>query len=161
MKRGRKPKPRALRLLEGKPGHRPLPPDIKPPGDAEMPEHLEGESKIEWNRVIGQLRTLGLATSLDRAALAGYCVSWARWVEAEKALKRYGAIVKAPTGYPMQSPYLGVANQALKLMREFLVEFGMTPVARTRVGTDEHLGLAEPKRTATDPRSPARFFRDG
>jgi P27 family predicted phage terminase small subunit len=122
-----------------------------------MPEHLKGEASKEWNRVIGELQRLGLATSLDRAALAGYCQSWSRWVEAERALKRYGSIVKAPAGFPMLSPYLHVANIALKQMREFLIEFGMSPAARTRVETDE---VPTPKLTAIDGKAPGRFFRD-
>jgi P27 family predicted phage terminase small subunit len=157
VKRGRKPKPRKLRLLEGNPGKRPLPPDISPAGDVTMPPHIQGEAKLEWERVIGELRRLGLATMLDRAALAGYCQSWARWIEAEQQLKRYGAIVKAPTGYPMLSPYLHVANMALKQMREFLVEFGMSPAARTRVEID---GDPTPVLTAIDGKRAGRFFRD-
>lgn len=156
--RGRRPKPRSLRVLEGNPGKRPLPPDLAPQGDAEMPKHIQGEAKAEWDRVIGELRRLGLATSLDRAALAGYCQSWARWVDAERQLRRYGAIVKSPSGYPMQSPYLGMANMALKQMREFLVEFGMSPAARTRVATDEP--PLHPKPSGTEGKAPWRFFRD-
>lgn len=158
MKRGPRPKPRARRVLEGVPGHRRLPPDITPTGDAEMPRHLAGEAKTEWERVIGELRRLGLATSLDRAALAGYCQSWARWVEAERQIRRYGAIIKSPSGFPMQSPYLGVANMALKQMREFLVEFGMTPAARTRVESEEV--PAPPLSVVPGGKSPARFFKD-
>jgi len=157
MKRGRKPKPRALRVLEGNPGKRSLPPDISPQGDAEMPPHLEGEAKKEWERVIGELRRLGLATSLDRACLAAYCASWARWVEAEGQLKRYGAIVKAPTGFPMLSPFLHCATIALRQMHEFLVEFGMSPASRTRVETDE---VPLPSRPPTTGKTPGRFFRD-
>ena len=31
------------------------------------------------------------------------------------------------SAYPMQNPYLAIANTAIKQMKAFLVEFGMTP----------------------------------
>jgi P27 family predicted phage terminase small subunit len=76
---------------------------------------------------------MGLLSKIDRAALALFCQAWARWVEAEEALKRYGVMVKSPNGFPMQSPYLAVANKAMEQMRALLAEFGMSPSSRTRV----------------------------
>jgi P27 family predicted phage terminase small subunit len=76
---------------------------------------------------------MGLLCKIDRAALALFCQAWARWVEAEEALKRYGVMVKSPSGFPMQSPYLAVANKAMEQMRALLAEFGMSPSSRTRV----------------------------
>jgi P27 family predicted phage terminase small subunit len=125
-----------------------------------MPPHLTGEAKAEWERVIGQLRKLNLASSLDRAALAAYCVCWERWLGAERELRRYGAVVRSAHGYPVPSPYLTVATTALKQMREFLVEFGMSPSSRARVQTDELPGPARPPLTVLDGKSPDRFFRD-
>jgi P27 family predicted phage terminase small subunit len=158
MTRGRKPKPRPLRILEGNPGKRTLPPAIIPTGKATMPPHLARAAKKEWRRVITELQALGLATSLDRAALAGYCQSWARWVEAEEQLKKYGTIIKSPTGFIALSPYVMLAQASLKQMREFLVEFGMSPSARTRVKPDETRAPA--KATGTDGKAPGRFFRE-
>ena len=163
MKRsGPPPKPRATRVLEGNPSGRKLPPDIRPSDDVEIPEFLQGDAKREWNRVSVELRRLGLLTMLDRACLAGYCQSWARWIDAEKHLRRYGAIVKSPTGYPMQSPYLAIAQAAMKSMQSFLLEFGMSPAARTRVETDDPPapGPRPPLTVVDGTKSPDRFFRD-
>lgn len=79
------------------------------------------------------LAQLGLLTQIDRAALAVYCQAWGRWVEAEEALKKHGVMVKSPSGFPMQSPYLAVANRAMQQMKEMLTEFGMSPSSRSRV----------------------------
>jgi P27 family predicted phage terminase small subunit len=146
---GPPPKPRGLRVLEGNPAKRPLPPDIRPNVELVMPRHLEGAARAEWRRVVPQLRRLGLATSLDRAALAAYCQAWARWLRAEGQLRRYGELVKAPSGYALPSPYLSIANKAMQQMREFLVEFGMSPAARVRVQPDEDAStfLAPGRRT--------------
>jgi P27 family predicted phage terminase small subunit len=79
-----------------------------------------------------QLHRLGLLTSIDRSAFAAYCVIYARWVEAEEALKKTGPVVKSPSGFPMLSPFYTVANQSLAQMRAYLTEFGMTPSSRSR-----------------------------
>jgi P27 family predicted phage terminase small subunit len=74
-----------------------------------------------------------MAAPLDRAALAAYCQAYGRWVEAEEKVREFGAVIKAPSGFPIQSPYLGIANTAMRQMRDFLTEFGMTPASRTRI----------------------------
>lgn len=136
---GRKPKPTYLKLLEGNPGHRPLNKNEPkpPPATPRCPRHLSAEARREWSRVTPLLATLGLLTRIDRAALAMYCEAWGRWVEAEDALKKYGVMVKSPNGFPMQSPYLAVANMAMQQMRGLLTEFGMSPASRTRLSVQE------------------------
>lgn len=78
-----------------------------------------------------------VVTVADRAALAAYCQAWGRWVEAEQQLAQHGTIVKSPNGFPIQNPYLAVANKALQQMHKLLVEFGLTPSARSRVKPTE------------------------
>jgi P27 family predicted phage terminase small subunit len=97
------------------------------------PAHLQGEARKEWKRMGKKLLDCGLMTEIDGAALALYCQSWARWVEAEGNLLKYGTVMKSPTGFPIQSPYLAIANKAMNQMTRLLVEFGMSPSARTRV----------------------------
>jgi P27 family predicted phage terminase small subunit len=91
------------------------------------PSHLEGEARKEWKRMGHKLVECGLMTEIDGAALALYCQAWARWIEAERNLVRYGVVVKSPSGFPMQSPYLAVANKAMEQMTRLLVEFGVSP----------------------------------
>jgi P27 family predicted phage terminase small subunit len=97
------------------------------------PAHLQGEARKEWKRMGKRLLECGLMTELDGAALALYCQSWARWVEAEANLVKYGTVMKSPSGFPIQSPYLAIANKAMGQMTRLLVEFGMSPSSRTRV----------------------------
>jgi P27 family predicted phage terminase small subunit len=135
VKAGRKPTPTKLKLLRGNPGKRKLgkgepEPKVEAPA---CPPHLDEEARAEWGRIEKELLLLGLLTNLDRAALAAYCQAWSRWVDAETKLQQFGTVIKAPSGYPIQSPYVTIANQAAKQMREFLVEFGLTPSSRTRV----------------------------
>jgi P27 family predicted phage terminase small subunit len=132
---GGRPQPTRLKLLRGNPGKRALNPDEPQPDPAlpEPPDHLSDEAQREWERVGGLLLSLGLVSDLDRAALAAYCQAWGRWVEAEEALRQYGVVIKSPAGFPIQSPFLAVANKALEQMRWTLLEFGLTPAARTKV----------------------------
>lgn len=132
---GRKPIPTALKLLAGNPGKRQLNErEPRPVRQApKCPKHLTGEARAEWRRAAKQLLDVGVLTTIDRTALAMYCQAWARWLEAEEALRQYGVMVKSPSGFPMQSPYLAVANKAMEQMQRLLTEFGMTPASRTKV----------------------------
>ena len=134
--RGRKPKPTALKLLDGNPGKRPL--NEREPlmlqGLPEPPEWLDAEARAEWDRIVPELAEMGLLSRADRPALAAYCTAWSRWVEAEAMVKKLGTIVKSPEkGFPMKSPYLSIADQSLETMRKLMVEFGLTPSSRSRI----------------------------
>lgn len=133
--RGRKPKPTHLKLLEGNPGRRALNageprPEVKIPT---CPQHLCPSAKAEWKRLAQQLFTLGILTTLDRATLAAYCQSYGRWVEAEQKLKETPALLKMPSGYVQQNPWLTIANKQLELMHRYMSELGLSPAARSRV----------------------------
>lgn len=133
--RGRRPKPTALKLIEGNPGKRPYNPrEPKPRASAPTcPAHLSPTAKAEWRRLIRQLDALQMITQLDRAALAAYCQAYGRWVEAERKLKETPVLLKTPAGYVQPSPWLAIANKQLELMAKFMAELGLTPSARSRL----------------------------
>jgi P27 family predicted phage terminase small subunit len=132
---GPPPKPTALKQLQGNPGKRRLNRhEPKPTGIPTCPKHLDREAKREWKRISAELITLGLLTNVDRAALASYCTAYSRWVAAELAIQKFGVVIKSPkSGFPIQNPYVGVANTAVDQMRKFATEFGLTPASRTRL----------------------------
>jgi P27 family predicted phage terminase small subunit len=111
------------------------------------PSHLQGEARKEWRRMGKKLLECGLITEIDGPALALYCQSWSRWVEAEENLVKYGTVIKSPSGFPIQSPYLAIANKSMAQMTRLLVEFGMSPSARTRVAFNK----PEPPRSRYEP----------
>jgi len=82
---------------------------------------------------VPELLAAGLLTKLDRAALVGYAIAWGQWSEALDALRTHGTLVKSPSGYPMQSPYVAIANKAFEQWSRMLGEFGMSPSSRSRV----------------------------
>jgi P27 family predicted phage terminase small subunit len=133
--RGRKPTPSAIRELEGNPQHRPMNPHEPRPQSAipPCPKHIKGEARKEWNRITKALDAIGVISKLDRATLATYCTAWQRWVEAEEQLKKHGPVVKSPSGFPIQNPYLAICNKAIEQLTKLSAEFGLTPSSRTRI----------------------------
>lgn len=133
--RGRKPTPTNLRILRGNPSHRPLNAAEPKPAAADLapPDWLDGLARTEWTRLAPLLHRLGLLTEIDVQALATYCQTYARWREAEEKIKEFGLVIKGRNGYPVISPFAAVADRAMRQMKGFLIEFGMTPSARSRV----------------------------
>ena len=103
----------------------------------DCPPHLSEVAQAEWDRVAETLHEIGVLTKIDRAALAAYCQSYGRWVEAEEQMKKTPAMLKTPSGYVQQSPWMSVANKQLEIMGRYVTELGMTPAARRRVATVE------------------------
>lgn len=137
-KRGPKKKPTALRVFEGNPGHVPIGNEAKPdPSIPTPPDHLSDVALVEWRRVTPHLSAIGLLSQIDRASLAAYCQAYARWVEAETAMAKYGAVLfTREQKWPVLSPYYTIAMQSAKQMKEFMSEFGMSPASRVGLKVD-------------------------
>ncbi len=90
---GRKPKPTAVKKLEGNPGKRKL--NTKEPvpakGMPDCPEWLLPEAKKEWERLADLMNQMGILTEVDMAAFAAYCQSYARWKEAQEHIDSEGS----------------------------------------------------------------------
>ena len=135
--RGRRPTPTRLKMLTGNPGKRPLNEDEPKPEAAipDCPPELSPAARKEWDRLATELGSLRILTNLDRAALAAYCTAYALWAEATVQIEKYGAMIKSPQGFPIQSPYLAIANRQAEIMMRIASEFGFTPASRSRIAT--------------------------
>jgi P27 family predicted phage terminase small subunit len=78
--------------------------------------HLLEVARKEWRRLATPLYRMGVLSVTDRAALAAYCVAWSHWVEAEEHLAKGPPLIKTPSGYVQQSPWLSIANKQLEIM---------------------------------------------
>ena len=148
MKPGRKTKPTNLKIMEGNRGHRPLPEnEPKPlPIWPKAPAWLRSGAKKEWKRIVPELYKLGLLTLLDVSALEAYCQTYSKWKDAEK--KADLELIKTAKGAKIVNPYIYVASMYFKQMNRMLVEFGLTPAARTGIkvdnsDNDDKLGLLD------------------
>lgn len=141
---GRLPKPTAVKELQGNPGKRKLnrtePPTQK--GAPEMPLFITATAEQEWDRIVPILLEMNVLTTADGAALANYCMTFARWQEAESAITEHGVVIQEPVlnkeaevvGYKLKkNPACTVAMACQKEMRAQLSAFGMDPSSRSRI----------------------------
>lgn len=132
---GRKPKPTAIKRLEGNPGKRRLNED-EPTAVAGLPvcpEFLSVEARAEWEDLGAQLVREQRMALVYKGVFAAYCQAWGRWVEAETKLQDVGMVVMSPTGILKPSPYLSIANKASEQMMKAAGELGITPTTQARV----------------------------
>ena len=133
--RGPIPKPSVIEIMEGRPGHRPInrlepkPRHLVP----RCPDHLDARAKQEWRRLVAILRRMRILTEADGHSLANLCQTYSTLVIAQAKLTELGILYKAPSGYVMQSPLLGVVNQCIETITKLSREFGLTPAARSRL----------------------------
>lgn len=166
-KPGPKPLPTNVHLLRGNASKKPLgsllDDVVRPPVEApECPAHIEGEARVEWERIVPHLLALGLLSQIDRAALTGYCDAWGEYVEATRCIHTLrahlgtafrempesvqgwfaGHVAKTPSGYEQISIPIQHRNKSLEQLRAFLALFGLSPADRSRVTqSDPQLGL--------------------
>jgi P27 family predicted phage terminase small subunit len=104
------------------------------------PSFVTGYAADEWARIAPQLHVLGLLTVVDTMPIAAYCMSYMRWRQAEEVLARMasgsltrGLLMKGADGTPRRNPMVKIAADAAVDMVRYAGEFGMTPVARSRI----------------------------
>lgn len=133
---GRKPKPTALRILEGNPGKRPLPTGEPKPrlGVGECPDWLSDVAKGKWAELVPELERIGLLTLVDNDALATYCETYAEWRRSVEYLREHGTVYESARGI-IARPEVGISQRARQLMRQYAQEFGLTPSGRVRLAT--------------------------
>lgn len=160
-KRGPRPKPTALRMLEGNPSNRPLPPhEPKPPAASGLaaPLSLDRLARVEWARLAPHLSRLGLLTEIDRSALEVCCGIYSELRQLRGTRRRWLRDKdKRDDVWRVDS----ALDRKAGLYRQYLAEFGLTPAARTRVEADADAAPLTPaKATGTEGKSPSRFFRE-
>lgn len=71
--------------------------------------------------------------TLAKLALAAYCTIYSRWKQAELAIQKHGLVFVAATGYRQQNPEVSIAASYLKLLHDYISEFGLGPASRSRI----------------------------
>jgi len=126
-----KPKPTALKILEGNPGKRPLPKNEPKPDLALMPcpEYLKDDDIAygEWNRIVPELYKIGLLTKIDKVALELYCSQYSIYRKSFELIKDK-SVASVDKRRASQA-----TREAAKIIKTVAVEFGMTPSSRSRI----------------------------
>lgn len=148
---GRRPKPTKLKKLNGNPGKRELnEKEPTPPiGEPAMPPSLGELAREYWKSLVPELAPMGILSSLDGKSLAAYCHAYEQWVAADKEISARGILIEEPildkegneVGTKLKRNPADIASQSwLKIMKSFLIEFGMTPSARSRLRVEKPPG---------------------
>ena len=142
MIRGQRPKPTAIRKLEGNPGKRPFNPRepvIPVAGDAldAAPALIAADPVAagQWHRLAPILRRARVLTDADVNALIAYCQQWSIYQDALTKAPPDRRVVKTPNDYPVINPYLSIANKALMFCDRLGEQLGFTPGGRARLST--------------------------
>ncbi len=138
--RGRKPKPFALKVLQGNPGHQSLNDNAPqfPGGIGPCPKWMTKEAKAEWRRIVKELDGLGLLARVDRDSLAAYCVCLVQWRECMDFVEKNGKVIvfrndKGEIKYTQTAPQAVLAMKLLDQLKSIGSEFGLSPLSRGRL----------------------------
>lgn len=139
-----RPKPTALKVIEGNPGKRPLPEnEPKPmPKAPRMPRNLDKRAKETWKRLAPKLERMGLLCETDGQSFANLCQIHGRLVAIREFINTGNPSLVQEVQKPdpdggmrheyKKSPYVTMELQYLREFRAHAGEFGLTP--RGRVG---------------------------
>ncbi len=132
---GRKPIPRAFRVIQGTADPVPGEDEVIAPtvGIPDPPDYLEPDQQNVFFETARRLHSMGVMAEEYTDSIAMYAVSWCQWREATDKIKETGLLFRTKTGYPQQNPFVGIANNAQKDCLKILAEFGLTPSSSTRL----------------------------
>lgn len=151
---GRRPKPTVLKLVEGNPGKRAIN-KTEPKPKREIPScpaHLDDSGKVAWGRLSVLLDRMGVLTEADSFALERLCDCYTDILECRQLIATDGRTYTVET---KEGEILIKGNPAVAQLRaadaqfkSYLIEFGLTPAARSKVnvtpdGDDKKDPLAE------------------
>ena len=140
---GRKPVPTVLKKARGNPGKRSLPKNEPQPKIVcpSPPKGLDDIAKAEWKRAAKILHDVRVLTDADLAVFRGYCVSYARMIEAEALVTEEGVTIEearggvSPYTITKEIPAFAAEVKARKQMTDLARELGLSPSSRARVAT--------------------------
>ena len=135
---GRRPKPSHLKVVTGNPGKRKLN-DKEPTPAREIPSppaHLTDWGKVAWGKLTVLLDGMGVLTVADVLALERLCDIYADILQLRLTIADEGRTYTVQTdgGFLIKAnPAVAMLADADRRFKSYLVEFGLTPAARTKV----------------------------
>jgi P27 family predicted phage terminase small subunit len=142
--RGRKPKPVEQRRLEGGSdvSHRAVAQPMLIAGRPaheldDPPDDLPLDGKAFWVTTVRRLVEVGMLDLVDETALRMLATQYARWREAGRIVDEHGHLTHGAAGQWREHPALKIEREAHGLFLKTAEQFGLTPMARTRLGLAE------------------------
>jgi P27 family predicted phage terminase small subunit len=132
---GPKPKPPALKALEGAPLDEPT---LKPPPQAPTcPGWLDAEAKRQYRRLVRELDKLGIVGAIDQHLLVVWAEAVVHHRRACEAIDRDGVIVEGHRGVKTKHPAMQIKRDNAVIIARVAAEFGCSPSSRTRLALPE------------------------
>ncbi|GAA4442972.1 P27 family phage terminase small subunit [Bremerella cremea] len=139
-KRGRKPKPTALKIFEGNPGKRALPTDepTPPAGKVEPPFKLDRIGMKVWRLMLDNAPK-DLVKPFDALALWQFCQAWSDFFVGEKKVSELKGeyFVYSEKGGVYLHPAVTLRNQAWSRIHKLGPLFGWSPASRVGLNFNE------------------------
>lgn len=164
---GRNRKSAAQHRLQGtyqKARHRGQGAPEPPKGRPVPPKALEGDALAEWDRMVARMEQSRTSSLVDDAALYQYARLWAETEAVSTAQAGTAKLIDAigeklvdlvdgdyvetvrqlVSLRQLEAKYMVQIRQGRMALRQYLVEFGMTPSARTRVKVPDKPDSSDP-----------------
>lgn len=161
--KGRRPKPTALKELQGNPGKRKPrsdePKPTKTPRLPNCPRRLKGEARAAWRTIGGRLVDMQILTVADLTGLEILCEAYAEYVECRQVIAEKGRTYTSYTESGKERairprPEIAMAQKAWERFKYLLLEYGLTPSSRTRIGVVALPPVAGKHPVAEEPARP-------
>lgn len=145
--RGPLPKTTKRKLLEGNPGHRPLPEDEPEPRLLAQippaPDWLSARASRVWDLVASELHAADMLASLDLSILELFAVAYDQWRSALEGIEKEGYTYRAydeegNIRFAQQTPEAVLASKFAADINKWAKVLGLGPAYRVglRIGTD-------------------------
>jgi P27 family predicted phage terminase small subunit len=104
----------------------------------------------EWYRKVKLLQEQGTLAKIDDTMLGAYCLQYALMCDAAAKIHNakdngFNMLVKTKNKNIVQSPILGIMNQATIKVERLAAEFGMSPSARSSINVPERIKTKQTK----------------
>ena len=113
------------------------------------PTYFNEVATEEWKRIMKLLIDEKHDFSQkDIKALEASCMSYSKWIYANRVLQEKGFTAICKSGYEQQRPEVSIANKAEDEMRNWMKELGFTESSRARMNKNNN--IKSPKDDYTD-----------
>ena len=109
-------------------------------GRPPRPAWLSKQGKKIWKQTILILEEMGVLGTADKNALARYCHTWDRWLQASRDVELNGDTFVTDKGYEGRRPTSILMDRLSEQIERLEKEFGLTPASRPRL-----VATVEPK----------------
>lgn len=90
----------------------------------------ENEQKV-WDELLVDAPD-NVVRELNKATFETLVRATCLYREASRQVTKYGSVIKSPSNYPIQSPYVSIMNKQAQLMLRASSELGLTLASRLR-----------------------------